>query len=396
MRHHPQLLEWTRIVRRHLPHLSRAQARGLATWSFGMVWTRSSSLTQIATFIAQLNGEKPNTVRNRLREWYQNAAAKSGTQRTELNVRSCFAPLLQWVLSLLPSGTTTLALALDATSLGQKFTILTISVLYRSCAIPVGWKVLPGCVKGAWKPEWQSLLAAFDGVVPPTWTVIVCADRGLYGDWLYEHIVSLGWHPLLRLNHQGTFRTPGQKVWQPLTNVVPQPGTNWAGVVQCFKTNPIHCTLLARWAHGYTAPWLIATDLSPHQADCLWYGLRCWIECSYRDIKSDGWQWQKTRLTDPQRAERHWLAMAIATIWLLSVGSSSDADPPAPNTTEMPDHHQANSVASPSKRLRGMSCFLMGLLKILADLLNGQPIRMPSLLPQPWPGHPTPLGLNTS
>ncbi|GAB4298202.1 MAG: hypothetical protein Fur0025_36560 [Oscillatoriaceae cyanobacterium] len=90
---------------------------------------------------------------------------------------------------------------------------------------------------------------------------------------------------------------------------------------------------------------------------------------------------QKTLLTDPQRAERHWLAMAIATQWLLSVGSSSDAAPPDYSATEVPDHHQANSVKPQSKRPRLMSYFLIGLLKILADLLNGQPIRMPSLLP---------------
>lgn len=88
--------------------------------------------------------------------------------------------------------------------------------------------------------------------------------------------------------------------------------------------------------------------------------------------------------------------MAIATQGLLSVGSSSDADSSAGRATEVPDHHQAHSVAPQSKRPRLMSCFLMGLLKILANLLNGQPIRMPSLLPQPWPSHLTPLGLNTS
>ncbi len=41
-----------------------------------------------------------------------------------------------------------------------------------------------------------------------------------------------------------------------------------------------------------------------------------WIESSYRDVKSDGWQWQKTRLRQPDRAERHWLAMAVALLWL--------------------------------------------------------------------------------
>ncbi|CCI14156.1 hypothetical protein MICAE_2400002 [Microcystis aeruginosa PCC 9806] len=37
-------------------------------------------------------------------------------------------------------------------------------------------------------------------------------------------------------------------------------------------------------------------------------------ECVYRDLKSEGWQWQNSRLLDPQRAERLWLAMAVATL----------------------------------------------------------------------------------
>ncbi|AKV70694.1 hypothetical protein VL20_5905 [Microcystis panniformis FACHB-1757] len=49
--------------------MSIPQAIGLATWSFGMVMTKSSSLTQVSRFIGAVNEEKPNTVRQRLKEW---------------------------------------------------------------------------------------------------------------------------------------------------------------------------------------------------------------------------------------------------------------------------------------------------------------------------------------
>ncbi|WP_190912430.1 hypothetical protein [Nostoc sp. FACHB-892] len=76
-------------------HLSLPEVAGLATWSFGMVMTKSSSLTQVSNFIAKVNGEKPNTVRQRLKEWYQEAEAKRGKKRSSLDVRSCFAPLIR-------------------------------------------------------------------------------------------------------------------------------------------------------------------------------------------------------------------------------------------------------------------------------------------------------------
>src|SRR5207249_5909660 len=84
------------------------------------------------------------------------AAAKSGRHRDELDVTTCFAPLLAWILQGWQS--THLALALDATSLGDCFTVLSIGVVYRGQAIPVAWKVLYANVPHPWKPEWIALL----------------------------------------------------------------------------------------------------------------------------------------------------------------------------------------------------------------------------------------------
>ena len=68
---------------------------------------------------------------------------------------------------------------MDATSLGDRFTILSISVVYRGRAIPVAWKVLHANVPHPWKPEWVALLRVFAGLVPPGWTVMVMSDRAL-------------------------------------------------------------------------------------------------------------------------------------------------------------------------------------------------------------------------
>ena len=95
-------------------------------------------------------------------------------------------------------------------------------------------------------------------------------------------------------------------------------------LMSSFKTNPIHCTLLARWDDSYVAPWLILTDLDSTDAEVSWYGFRSWSECSYRDIKSDGFWWHKTRLQQPDRAERHWLAMAVAMLWMVTLGGEQE------------------------------------------------------------------------
>src|SRR5215211_1697357 len=323
------LYQWTAEVEQHLPGLSQAQARVLAAWSLGMVLSRSCALTAVSLWWALSDGQAYGTVRQRLREWCYPVERKRGAKRQAVAVETCFAPLLRWVLSWWEGQH--LALALDATTLGQRFTVLALSVVYRGCAIPVAWAVVQAGEKRAWRPEWERLLGLLHAVVPPDMTVIVLADRGLYARWLFEGIVARGWHPFLRVNLGGTFCPTGHGQFRPFGTFVPTHGQRWAGTGAAFKgaQSRLACTLVAWFGDGYKDPWLILTDLPPEVCDVAWYGLRTWIEQSFKLIKRAGWQWQRTRMTDPDRAARLWLAVAVATLWLVSVGGEADASLPA-------------------------------------------------------------------
>jgi hypothetical protein len=67
-----------------------------------------------------------------------------------------------------------------------------ISVLYRGCAIPVAWTVLPAGQKHAWRREWLRMLRRVRAAVPRRFFVLVLADRGVYARWLFWHLVRLG------------------------------------------------------------------------------------------------------------------------------------------------------------------------------------------------------------
>ena len=73
---------------------------------------------------------------------------------------------------------------------------------------------------------------------------------------------------------------------------------------------------------------MILTDLPPEASTACWYGLRAWIEQGFKITKRVCWQWQRTHMTQPERAARLWLAVAVATLWLLSVGGEADATIP--------------------------------------------------------------------
>lgn len=172
----PELYQWQAQIANHFPGLSQPMVMGLALWSLGMIVVRSCSLSAIADWWSCRLNQPFQTVRERLRDTYREAEAKAGVHRAQLDLGSCWAPWLNWVLE--GGSGTQLAIALDATSLGQRFVLLVISVVYRGCAVPILWKVLPAGVNHPWKPEWLALLKAVRGRVPPTWTVIVLADRG--------------------------------------------------------------------------------------------------------------------------------------------------------------------------------------------------------------------------
>ena len=107
------LSQWETQVSTHLPHLSRPQARVLALWSSGMVLAKSCGITSVVAILAPLLKQSESTVRQRLREWCYPIKHKKGTHRQALEVRSCFAPLLGWVLSWWDPGEHRLALAMD-------------------------------------------------------------------------------------------------------------------------------------------------------------------------------------------------------------------------------------------------------------------------------------------
>lgn len=70
-------------------------------------------------------------------------------------------------------------LVVDASTLGARFTVLSVSVVYRGTAIPVAWHLLVAGTPGAWEPLWEELLTCVAPAVPARWQVLVMADRGL-------------------------------------------------------------------------------------------------------------------------------------------------------------------------------------------------------------------------
>jgi hypothetical protein len=255
--------------------------------------------------------------------------------------------------------------------------------------MPVAWTVVRATQPGAWRPHWERLLGRLQGSVPAGWLVVELADRGLYAPWLFAAITRRGWHPGLRSNGgargSGLYRLPTGGGWRPLAGLLSAPGGAWCGAVYCVRERTLRCTLLARWEVGHTAGWLVVTDLPATEAEIAWYGLRVGIEAGVKELKRDGWQWQHTPMTDPARAARVWLVLAVATLWAVSVGGAADASRPASRLEALPPSHGARQRTSGHPVPRLLSCFRRGLLLLVIGTAAGGSLPPARFLPEPWP-----------
>ena len=390
MSRHDGLSEWTMTVSSNLPHLTTPQARLLAWWSYGIALTRCCGRSTVATFLALLLDLKVANVEQRLYEWCLDAPDKAGTHRTALDVTTCFVPLLRWIVRLWIG--TQLALTVDASSLSDHFVVLAVRVVYRGCAIPVAWTILPAGQKHAWRREWLRMLRGLRPAIPAAWTVLVLADRGLYARWLFQRLVRLGWHPLLRINQGAKFRPAGHAKWYWLRELCGQAGQRWRGAGTAFvtKESQLACTLVAWWGDGHAEPWYILTDLAPDGCDAQWYALRGWCEQGFKCTKRGGWQWQQTQMRDPARVARVWLALAVATLWVMSVGSELEVGATSEGV-DLPDLRVLLGTGAPTQPRR-IRLFRLGWLWVLVQSLRGRALPLPTrLVPEPWPEIPKQL-----
>ena len=284
-----------RLKRIYLTSLSPSWT-GLVLWVCGAILAGRACKNAVASALSPWRSW--NNLRQYLREWLYDGSDRARPCQTELDVSLCFAPLLRWVLTWWRSGR--LALAVDPTLKGDQTTAIVISVVYRSCAIPVAWRIHRATQPGSWMDPIVELLRQLAPAVPRDMTVIVLCDRGISSPKLWQQIRAQGWHPYMRYRKNITFCADGGKRL-PARAFVSVPDTAWVGRGTAFgpPTAQRRCTLLVVWYAEQEEPWIILTDLPPEDAGPSWYALRFWIELGFKAIKA--WAGSGTRPGAPTR-----------------------------------------------------------------------------------------------
>lgn len=355
---HASIANVQREVRELLPSLSRAQANVLGEMAYAMLMTDGCGMTRMSSYMAELLGQPMNTLRQKYREMYYEKEAKAGVKnqqkkRREIVPEEVFADLLRGVLKG-GEGEKTLVLALDASALADRFTVLSISVMYRGCGMRVAWTMQEGHQAGEWRPHWERMLQQLADVVPAEWKVLVMADRGLYAAWLYQAIQANGWHPFLRVKKDLSFRAQGEEAFGTIGGRVKRTGREWKGSGEWSeKGERMGGTVLVRWEQGYEEAICVVSDLSPENARTAWYQMRFWIEDEYKDGKRGWFHWEQTKMTNPQRASRLWLVLGIVLQKAILLGGQLEAE-------EQKARQKSNKRQSGPKRRRGRPALSQG------------------------------------
>ena len=349
------------IKERLLPGMSAHQLPAVAAVSLAMALARHCASGVIA---GHLISERDSKVASRRR-------------RAERLIANSRCDAEQWSAVLCRQVTANfsglpLVIMVDETPGPGNLLCLKVTLGYHHRTLPLAWC----CYRSGALPEpmphlierlLRQVVAAIDVTQHPTITLL--ADRGLAWPSLLDLCVELGLSYVLRV--QGATHvctSDGQE--HRADHWTQRKGQRFAAAVKVFKKAGWRQThLLATWPHQCKEPWLLISDRATLDAAVSRYCKRMWCEQSFRDDKSGVWQWQKSRVRDPQRAARLLLLLALASVLAVMLAAQTIKQ----GLRKSIDPH----------RRRRLSYLRLGLRRLQEILLQDQPLQLPTRLYPP-------------
>jgi hypothetical protein len=304
----PLLYQWNAMIDKGFPEMGRWQKLTLGVLSYGILLAQSCTLSKVCQ---HLSGKA------------ENSSLERRIQRWLANERVVIEPLLRlWVKQVLALwGKGALLILVDETKLSDHVSVMMVGVAYQGSAIPLVWRAY---TVNDYPVEGQvgllnGLLDQLRSLIPADQAVLLLADRGLGTSPAWQaHLSESGWPYLLRVQRSTRIRLAGHKL-QPLWHLVGY-GQSWTGRGQVFKKAGWQWKwVYLTWEVGYAEPMCLFSNQSDLSAQL--YARRFYHEASFRDLKSDGFQWQRSHIWLPSHVERLLLALALATLWTLSEGT---------------------------------------------------------------------------
>jgi len=281
----------------------------LAAFISGIVGSKSSQLPSIATKIP--DRAKPESRVKRLSRWLDNEHIKEEVY---------FLPYAEGLLRHLACAT--LVLVMDGSGVGRGCCALMIHVVYQGRALPLAWRVR-GCPKGHCPEALHiALVELVRELIPEGTQVVFLGDGEFDGIKLQEVMKESGWLYACR-TAKSTVAT-----WQDMTFDLDLLGSSLKPG-RLIELKAVHFTryaygpvmVLCCWARGEVEPLYLVSNMSSAEEAIGYYQKRFRVETFFSDQKSRGFHIQKSHIEEPQRLSRLLIALCLAYIWVVYLGS---------------------------------------------------------------------------
>lgn len=236
-----------------------------------------------------------------------------------------FIHILHPLLILLPA----LVLSMDRTCWKKRkrhVNILMVSVSFRGRAIPLYWSVTNRAGNSSFK-EWKQVLTPVITHLQArpgfsTNPLIVVADREFASPKLAEWL-STTYHveSVLRLKRSAYLCDQAPSIQlADLLQYFPQGATRTYRHITVTQTSTFLVTVVITWGKQYDEPLLIMSTSEEAATSIRRYRQRFGIEPMFKDQKSNGFDLERTKVTDSKRIDTLLLLMAFAHVLCTSEG----------------------------------------------------------------------------
>ena len=225
--------------------------------------------------------------------------------------------LLQPILAALPE----IVICMDRTHWQKRqcdVNILMVALAFQGRAIPLFWIVFDRAGNSSLQ-DWKKVLAPVIEALQKLDSlkdkpIIVTADREFaspkLSEWLktkYQVESALRLKRSSYLKHEDVCIQLGE-----LLQYFPKETTRFYPNITITQSSHFPMNVLITWGKTYKEPLIVATTFQDSNRSLQHYQQRFGIEPMFKDDKSNGFDVQNTKVTDPKRIENLWIPIAIA------------------------------------------------------------------------------------
>jgi len=237
-----------------------------------------------------------------------------------IRVRDWYEPIAKSVIERMAVGE--IRLIVDGSKVGFGHQLLLVSLAYRRRAIPLAWTWVKGNRGHSTVHKQKALLSYVHSLLPAENQVLLVGDTEFGAVEVQKLLEQWHWCYVLRQTGRYLLCPKGQAQFQRLDSLVQKAGQSvWLEDGRLTAKYAFPVNFLAYWKPGEQDPWLLATNLENPPATRKAYQRRMWIEESFGDLKSNGFDLESTHLRHFSRLSRLTLAVVLLYVWLLAFGS---------------------------------------------------------------------------